>query len=84
MWVGRVAVRAGEERPELFVAEVALEAIPLRRDLLLAARLPSARPLFDRTSALISSESVSGMRSRLRRVKSSFGFVPAGAWYQMT
>ena len=32
--------RAGEEGPELFVAKVALEAVPLRGDLLLPAGLP--------------------------------------------
>ena len=48
------------------------------------SRCPSQHRCWDRTSALISSESVSGMRSRLRRVKSSLGFVPRGASYQMT
>ena len=76
--------RTGQERPELIVAKVALEPVPLRGDLLLPARLPAAAPLLDRTSALISSESVSGMRSRLRRVNRSFGFVPRGASYQIT
>ena len=49
-------------------------------------RAGSSRPAsdFDSTRALISSESVSAMRSRLSRVKSSFGSVPAGASYQMT
>ena len=71
--------RPGKKRPELFVPKVALEAIPLRRDLLLAARLPVRRTTVRRTSALMSSESVSGMRSRLSRVKSSLGLVPSGA-----
>ena len=45
---------------------------------------PAAAPLLERTSALISSESVSGMRSRLSRVNRSFGLVPLGASYQMS
>ena len=38
--------------------------------------LPPAAPLFDSTRALTNSESVSGMRSRFRRVKSAVASVP--------